>query len=51
VAELNPSNGILAKGIDNLPELIPLGEIQIYPVPYFRVLTVAQINFPALKVA
>ena len=48
--ELNPSNGVLAKGIDHPLQLFPLGEVQVGPLPYLRVLTVAEISSSESKV-
>src|SRR4051812_48682363 len=44
--QLNP-NGVLASGIKKLLQLFLLGEIQVGPLPYLRVLTVAEIHFSA----
>ena len=50
-ADLDPSIDVLAKGVNNLLELIPFREVEISPLPHLGALTVSEINFTALKVA
>ena len=50
-AKLNPSIGVLAKHVYNLPALFALGEVEILPFRNLYSVAIAEINFSALKVS
>ncbi len=49
--DLNPSEGVLAKDIDNLSTLLPLGVIEIIPFQHPGGYTVTEVDLPTVKVA
>jgi hypothetical protein len=50
-AELNPSVGVLANHVYNLPALFPFGKFEIFPFRHLCAFAIAEVNLRALKVS